>query len=444
MPAPTTSAAAARTPAEIRAGAHALFGDRSRSAQAATGDQATPPPPEDAGTVGELWLYGVVGGWWRGFDAESVANALRGLDVDTLYVRIHSPGGLASDGIAIGNLLRNHSARVVVVVDGIAASAASVIAVAGDEIVMCPGSQLMLHDASTVGYGNAADLRRAADWVDGQSANYAGVYAYKAGGTAALWREVMLANDGWGTWYTAEEAVSAGLADSVGTRPAVGSPPTAPEDELEEELDDDETLARAAHDLALLDQCVHPAARAAWQGERPKPPTASADGSITTQEGSTAVAFTDAQLTTMRQELGLPEDADEATIVAALSEALAEQAEETTSSTAATPPEGMVLVESDVLDDLRSAAAMGKEARTQQLNEKRDRTIAQAIADGKITPARREHWAMQWDADPEGAEQTLNALAAGLVPVEERGHDQGAAAGGVYDELYSHESQKGA
>jgi ATP-dependent Clp protease protease subunit len=57
-----------------------------------------------------------------------VANALRGLDVDTLYVRIHSPGGNASDGVAIGNLLRNHKANVVVVVDGLAASAASVIA----------------------------------------------------------------------------------------------------------------------------------------------------------------------------------------------------------------------------------------------------------------------------------------------------------------------------
>lgn len=451
MPAPTTSAPAARTPAEIRAGARALFGDRSRTAQAATGDQAAPPPPEDPGTVGELWLYGVVGGWWRGFDAESVANALRSLDVDTLYVRIHSPGGLASDGIAISNLLRNHSARVVIVVDGVAASAASVIALAGDEIVMCPGSQMMLHDASTVGYGNAADLRRAADWIDGQSANYAGVYAYKAGGTAAQWREVMLANDGWGTWYTAEEAVSAGLADSVGTRPAVGSPPTAPEDELEEELDDDETLARAAHDLALLDQCVHPAARAAWQGERPKPPTASADGSTTTQEGSSAVAFTNEQLATMRQELGLSEDADEATIVAALSEALEERADATTTpqgtaSVTVKVPEGMTLIETEVLDQLRSGAEDGRTARTQQLNEKRDRTIAQAVADGKITPARREHWAMKWDADPEGAEQTLNALAAGLVPVEERGHDHDASAtgGGVYDELYAHETQKGA
>ncbi|NHA02027.1 hypothetical protein G5V59_26925 [Nocardioides sp. W3-2-3] len=69
---------------------------------------------------------------------------------------MHSPGGRASDGVAISNLLRNHRAKIVVVVDGLAASAASVIAIAGDEIVMCPGSQMMLHDASIGTWGNAA------------------------------------------------------------------------------------------------------------------------------------------------------------------------------------------------------------------------------------------------------------------------------------------------
>lgn len=437
MPAPTKPAApprgtgpTARTTAQVKAEAKLLAGDLSRVATAAVGDDE--PTAPEGGSVGELWLYGVVGGWWRGFDAESVAAALRGLDVDTLYVRIHSPGGYAADGVAIGNLLRNHKAHVVVVVDGLAASAASVIAIAGNEVVMCPGSQMMLHDASTGMYGNAEDLRRAAEWIDSQSENYAGVYAFKAGGTAAAWREVMLANDGWGTWYTAEESVTAGLADSVGTRQAVGSPPTTPEDQIDD--DDDEMLARVAHDLALLEQHVHPAARAAWQGERPKPPTASAGGSITTQEGSTAVAFSDEQLTTMRQELGLPEDADEATIVAALSEALAAQTEDPASP--APVPAGMALVEKDVLDNLRDQAGKGAAARQQQLDEHRDRTIAQAVSDGKITPARKGHWATAWAADPEGTEQTLSTLEPGLVPVEERGHAQTNTGGSAYDELY--------
>jgi len=421
-----------RTRDQIRAQAQLLDGSLSRVALAAVDPDAV--PAEDTGTFGELWLYGLVGGYWRGFNAESVAEALRGMDVDNLYVRIHSPGGSASDGIAIANLLRNHRSNVTVIVDGLAASAASVIALAGDTIVMCPGAQMMLHDASTGVYGNAAEIRVIADWIDGQSANYAGVYAYKAGGTPDQWREVMQANDGWGTWYTAEGAVTAGLADEVGTRTAVGSPPTAPDDDF-----DDDGWACAAHDVELLERLVHPAARATWLGEqRPKPPAASAEGSTTEGEGGPAVALSDAQITHLRNSLGLAEDADEATIVAAFDEALSERAE-----SAPSVPDGMQLIETTVLDELRSGAQQGIEARNQQLAEARDAAIESAIADGRTTPARREHWATAWDADPEGARAQLEALAPGLVPVEERGHDQSTATGGAYEALYGNQ-QKGA
>ena len=409
-----------RTAAALKADAHLLAagaGRAARAARAATDDEPTEPSPV-AGTVGELWLYGVVGGYWFGFDAESVSRALRSLDVDTLYVRIHSPGGRAGEGVAIGNLLRNHKATVVTVVDGLAASAASVIAIAGDEVVMCPGSQMMLHDASMATWGNAAQLRRDAEWINKQSENYAGVYAHKAGGTPASWREVMLANEGDGTWYTAEEAVDAKLADEVGNRVATSSPPTAPEEQIDE--DDDELLARIEHDLALLEQQVHPAARAAWTGSPLKPPTASADGSITTQGTETAMTFTSEQLTTMRDTLGLPETADEAAILAAV-EAVVEDSLE---DKPAPPdvPEGMVLVDSTVLDELRTGAQQGVEARQQQQAEARDRAIDAAIRAGKTTPARREHWATSWDADPEGTKALLDKLEAGLVPTTELGH----------------------
>ena len=103
----------------------------------------------------------------------------------------------------------------------------------------------------------------------------------------------------------ADSSTFAGLADSVGTRPAIGSPPVAPS----EELDDEDTWAKAAHDLELLEQCVHPAARAAWRGEQPpKPPTASAGGSTTAQEGSSDVAFTDEQSARRGEEQQMPEE----------------------------------------------------------------------------------------------------------------------------------------
>ena len=146
----------------------------------------------------------------------------------------------------------------------------------------------------------------------------------------------------------------------------------------------------------------------------PQTPAASADGSVTTQEGSSAVSFTDEQLTTMRQRLGVADDADEATILAALDEALAEQLEPTT----ATPeiPEGSVLVEETVLEELRVAATAGQEARNEQLRQRREQLVTTAINEGRIAPARREHWLQQLAADP-GAEQVLTALEPGLVPV---------------------------
>jgi ATP-dependent protease ClpP protease subunit len=413
---PTT--ARVRTAAALKADARLLSGDRSRAARAEVA--ATQETTQEGGTVGELWLYGVVGGYWFGFNAESVSRALRGLDVDTLYVRIHSPGGSAADGIAIANLLRNHKANVVTVVDGIAASAASVIAIAGDQIVMCPGSQMMIHDASMATYGNAAQLQRDAEWIDKQSDNYAGVYALKAGGTAAVWREVMLANDGEGTWYTADDAVGAKLADEVGTRTATSSPPTTLEDQIDE--DDDEVLARVEHDLRLLEQVVHPAARAAWTGAAAlTPPTASAGGSITTHGTETAVTFTNEQLTTMRDKLGLPETADEAAILAAVEAVVDESLELRSANAGAEVPEGHVVIPAAQLETLTAGATAGAAAAA-TLHE-RDREACLDANRAKIPSKElRAAWSKQYDLDPKATVAALAALP-DLVPVAELGHE---------------------
>lgn len=419
------------TPRMVAARVSQLDGSPSRVPMAAI--KATDPGAEgtpDSGTTGELWLYGIVGGWWRGFDAESVSNALRGLAVDTLVVRIHSPGGNASDGVAIANLLRNHKAHVRVVVDGLAASAASIIAIAGDEIVMCPGSQMMLHDASTISWGNADALRSDADWIDKQSQNYAGVYAYRAGGNAQKWRQVMLADDGRGTWFTAEEAVTAKLADKVGTVVAVGSPPVAPEDDFA----DEDAVARAAHDLALLEHCVPAAARAAWTGQQPpKPPSASAVGSTPSQGMETAVAFSDEQLTTMRQKLGIAEDADEATILAALDEALDEQTESAATATTPKVPDGHVVVPQAQISDLQTQVATltqqaqaGAGAAEQLRLQAREAFLDENKT--KFAPANREAWAKEFDRDPEGTRKHFES-APEIVPIAEIGHEVTPEAG---------------
>lgn len=166
-------------------------------------------------SVATLRIFDVIDSWGGpfGVSAKEVAQALDGLgpNITDLDVHLNSPGGEALEGIAILNLLRAHPARVTVTVDGLAASAASFIAAGADETVMARNSQLMIHDAWGLVVGNAEDMRDLAATLDKLSDNIASIYAEKAGGSTEDWRGAMKAE----TWYTADEAVTAGLANSV-------------------------------------------------------------------------------------------------------------------------------------------------------------------------------------------------------------------------------------
>jgi ATP-dependent protease ClpP protease subunit len=152
------------------------------------------------------------GGWFsEGLTAKNFAAQLRDVK-GALEVHVNSGGGDVFDGISIGNSIRNHKGPVTTVVDGLAASIASVIAQAGQERVVQPGSMLMIHDAFGACVGNAAEMAKMALTLGSVSDNIAGIYASRAGGSDASWRDAMREE----TWYTAEEAVAAGLADRVG------------------------------------------------------------------------------------------------------------------------------------------------------------------------------------------------------------------------------------
>lgn len=195
------------------------------------------------------------GGWW-GLSAEEMADTVDALPSNITEIRllINSPGGDVFDGTAIFNILAAHPARIVAVVQGLAASAASFIAVTADELVMNPGSMLMIHDASAGVYGWAADMRQMADLLDKIGDNIATLYARKAGGTDLEWRERMLAE----TWYTADEAVAAGLADRVES-PSAGDAPADVEPEPEPSPFVEDRL-RSVIDLAELAARLLPAA----------------------------------------------------------------------------------------------------------------------------------------------------------------------------------------
>lgn len=157
----------------------------------------------------KLYIYDEIG--YFGDSAKALVDQLRDVKGDELEVHLNSPGGDIFDGLAIYQALKDHPAKVTVHVDGLAASIASVIAQAGDRIVMAPKASMMIHDGWTMAVGNAADMRKTADLLDKQSQIIASVYADRTGFTADFWRERMSSD----TWYDANEALEAGLVDEV-------------------------------------------------------------------------------------------------------------------------------------------------------------------------------------------------------------------------------------
>jgi ATP-dependent Clp endopeptidase proteolytic subunit ClpP len=164
---------------------------------------------EGAPASAEVLVYGEIG--YFGVTAADFAAELKALDVPKIDVRINSPGGEVWDGLAIYNALRDHRAEVTTHVDGVAASAASIILQAGDNRLAAKASQVMIHDGWGIVAGPAEDMRAMADLLDQTNGMLAEIYADRAGGDIADWRAAMAAE----TWYTGTEAATAGLVDAV-------------------------------------------------------------------------------------------------------------------------------------------------------------------------------------------------------------------------------------
>lgn len=161
---------------------------------------------------GEMLLYGEVGDPWGdgfGFNAKEVITALATLNGGDIVVRINSGGGSVWEGVAIYNALKQHKGNVITVVDALAASAASVIALAGDERLIGTGAMFMIHEPhSSTWSGDAEDHENAAKLLESIASTMADIYAEHTGMSAKKIRELMIAE----TWMTADEAVKMGFA----------------------------------------------------------------------------------------------------------------------------------------------------------------------------------------------------------------------------------------
>lgn len=176
------------------------------------------------GTEAEVFLYDAIvsdaleAEYFGGVAPEPFVAALRGITASTIHLRINSPGGSVFAARAIEQALREHPARVVAHIDGVAASAATFVAMAADEVVMAKGALFMIHKAWTMAYGNSDDLLSTAELLDKIDGTLIQTYADRTKQTAEQIGEWMAGE----TWFNAAEAVKFGFADSVAeTQPKV-------------------------------------------------------------------------------------------------------------------------------------------------------------------------------------------------------------------------------
>lgn len=162
----------------------------------------------------EIFIYEEIG--WFGISAKDFIDILANIATPRINVRLNSPGGDVFDGIAIYNALKAHPAEITCQVDGLAASAASFIALAGKKVVMADNALLMAHKAWGIAIGNMSDMLETAMILEKIDAQLAGIYSKKTGKPSEECAAMMAGEDKRdGTWFTAEEAKAYGLVDEI-------------------------------------------------------------------------------------------------------------------------------------------------------------------------------------------------------------------------------------
>ncbi len=166
---------------------------------------------ESAGGSATIYLHGVIGGWWGDIDETEFVKALAGVDADEIHLRIDSPGGDVFAARAMMTAIAQHKAKVIAHVDGLAASAATGICMACDEVEITQGAGFMIHNAWTIAIGNKGDMSKTGELLAKIDDGLAGDYTRRTGKAKAEISQWMDEE----TWFTADEAKEHGFADRV-------------------------------------------------------------------------------------------------------------------------------------------------------------------------------------------------------------------------------------
>ncbi len=167
----------------------------------------------NSGDTPNVYLYGVIGDEYGGITSDQFRKELSSIPAKSpLNLHINSDGGSVFEGIAIHSQLSQRKGAVNVIIDGLAASAASFVAMAGKSIAMAKHSWMMIHEAHGAMHGRASDFRSAADRLEAMNAEIMSIYSNRWKGSEAELRAALDAE----TWLDAESAVKSGLADRIG------------------------------------------------------------------------------------------------------------------------------------------------------------------------------------------------------------------------------------
>lgn len=430
--------------------------------------------------MSDLMIYGEIG--WE----VNAADVVREIE-DTsgeLTVRVNSPGGDVYQGLSIMNALRAYDGTVTAVIEGLAASAASFIAVGGaDRVVVRPTAELMIHEAMSFVGGNADEMQKAITDLDRISANLASIYAEKAGGDPGEWRDQMKAE----TWFSAQEAVDAGLADAVedgrkqdeekrpaalgrspvlasfryvGRRaapaPTLNSPSGRKEErmsalaDLARETGLDENTIRAAlarevknEELKVTnvvdltypeDVDVVPTGQVTVDPEGEVPEGVAFELTESPEEWDAEVDETTGTLTVTAPSSVDPGDSADFTVAVSggdepleLSVTVTVKAasdEGSEESSEPDPESDRVTLDRDTFNELQRAAALGAEAYNKAQEAERVAEVDQWIKDGRINVALRSKAIEAMNRDPEDARKNFGSNPKNTIPVREIGHGQ--------------------
>lgn len=364
----------------------------------------------------EVYLYGDIGEtfWGDGVSAQAFVDELNDIPDDAeLDIRINSPGGSAWDGMTIANAIMRHKAKTTTWIDGLAASAASIVAVAGDEVVVSKYGQAMLHNARSVVMGTANDLREVAEQLDGLNATMATYYADRSssGDSPAAFARAMERE----TWYNAEEMLAAGLATRI-----------------------DESAVREEVESAVASAMAGTAEHYRYRGRpaAPAPVATTKETRMATKDdlakrlGKDPADLTDEDLYQAALDaLGdpakpddKPDDAPADPPAAPAADAPAPPAPAPAAPAAASA--GTVTVDAQAFEDMKRQAALGAKAFEDAQAKAYADIVSKAVDEGRIPLARSDHYLALMKADPADTTDLLTKrLAPGAaVPLVEMGH----------------------